>query len=186
VRIVFVGHLTDSKRPGRFVELVSSLRRGGLSVAASMAGDGPLVDAVRAAGRDVGIDVLGNVDDVPALLCASDVLVFTSIAEGEGMPGVLIEAGLAGLPVVTTAVPGASDVVEDGVTGLVVPVDDFDALVDATRSVVVDANLRLRLGAAARTRCAARFSLDASTRQWRVLLDGILDGTMGHGCTSST
>ena len=42
------------------------------------------------------------------------------------MPGVLIEAGFAGLPVVTTEVPGARTVIEDGVTGFVVGVDDLD------------------------------------------------------------
>jgi glycosyltransferase involved in cell wall biosynthesis len=182
VRLVFVGHMTESKRPRRFVELVSVLRGQGVAVVASMAGDGPLLGAVRSAGVDAGVDVLGEVDDVAGLLGAGDVLVFTSVAEGEGMPGVLIEAGMAGLAAVTTDVPGASSVIDHGNTGFVVPVDDFDALVRATRSLVVDSELRERLGAAARARCESRFSLEASARQWRALLAEMT----GDACASST
>ena len=109
-------------------------------------------------------------------------MVFTSVAEGEGMPGVLIEGGLAGLAVVTTKVPGAADVIVDGETGCVVPVDDLPGLVQACRSLVVDADLRARFGAAARLRCEREFSLDASTAKWRELLTTI-DTRL---CTSST
>ena len=49
---------------------------------------------------------------------------FTSLPPGEGMPGVLIEAGLSGLATVSTRVPGARDVIEDGVTGFLVDIDD--------------------------------------------------------------
>ena len=55
-------------------------------------------------------------------------MVFPSLPEGEGMPGVLIEAGLSGLCVLATAVPGVSDVVLNGVTGAVVEVSDFSGL----------------------------------------------------------
>jgi glycosyltransferase involved in cell wall biosynthesis len=76
---------------------------------------------------------------------------------------------MASLPVVTTDVPGAADVVVDGETGFIVAVDDFDALVDATRALLEDADLRERFGAAARVRCVDRFSLDASLRAWESL-----------------
>jgi glycosyltransferase involved in cell wall biosynthesis len=97
------------------------------------------------------------------------------------MPGVLIEGGLAGLPVVTTRVPGAADVVEDGDTGFVVPVDDLPAIVDACRTLVRDPDLRARFGAAARARCEREFSLEASIDKWRELLSSI-----DARCTSST
>jgi glycosyltransferase involved in cell wall biosynthesis len=174
VRLVFVGHLSDSKRPERFVDLVARLRSEGHTLDAVMAGDGPLLDRMRAAGVRAGIDVRGRVSDVPALLATSDVFVFTSVPEGEGMPGVLIEAGLAGLPVVTTDVPGAREVVDDGATGFVVGVDDVDALTTATRDLVEQPELRARLGAAARARCAAEYSFDGSLQSWRALLDAMM------------
>ena len=58
-----------------------------------------------------GVELLGPRSDVPELLRSADVFVFTSLPTGEGMPGVLIEAGLSGLPAVSTPVPGAATVV---------------------------------------------------------------------------
>jgi glycosyltransferase involved in cell wall biosynthesis len=181
VRLVFVGHLERGKRPERFVDVVRALRSEGLSVEASIAGDGPLLTAVRSLGRDAGVEVLGNVDDVPALLARSDVLVFTS-SPAEGMPGVLIEAGMAALPVVTTDVPGARDIVEHERTGFVVAVDDLEGLIGCTRALVDDPELRARLGDAARIRCGANFSLEASARRWQTLVAEMTAGL----CTSST
>jgi glycosyltransferase involved in cell wall biosynthesis len=108
--------------------------------------------------------------------------VFTSIAEGEGMPGVLIEAALAGLPAVTTDVPGARDVVLDGETGCVVPIDDMGALVDATRRLVEDPDGRVAFGAAARAHGVANFASSASFERWNELLAEVL----GRTCASST
>jgi glycosyltransferase involved in cell wall biosynthesis len=90
------------------------------------------------------------------------------------MPGVLIEAGLSGLPVVTTDVSGARAIVEEGVTGFVLPSDDVGGLTDALGRLVDDADLRRRMGAAARDRCAERFSIEAVAREWRDLLDPLL------------
>jgi glycosyltransferase involved in cell wall biosynthesis len=181
VRFVFVGHLTASKRPERFIEVVRRLRADGLDVEAAMAGDGPGFDALHAPAAAAKVALLGRIDDVPELLARSDVMVMTSVPEGEGMPGVLIEGGLAGLPIVTTRVPGAADVVVDGDTGFVVPVDDLSALVDACSTLARDAELRERFGAAARARCEREFSLEASIAKWRDLLSSIDAGS----CTSS-
>jgi glycosyltransferase involved in cell wall biosynthesis len=90
------------------------------------------------------------------------------------MPGVLIEAGLCGLPAVTTAVPGAATVVEDGVTGFVVDVDDRDALIERAGRLAADADLRARMGSAARARCVQRFSIQTSARRWQALFDRVL------------
>ncbi len=88
------------------------------------------------------------------------------------MPGVLIDAGLAGLaglPVVTTDVPGARDVVVNGETGFVRDPADHEGLVSAVASLCEDASLRDRMGRAARGRCTTRFSLQASVGAWRDL-----------------
>ena len=179
--LVWVGHFNASKRPERFIALVQALRADGVAVGGAMAGDGPRRAQLGAAARDAGVELLGNIDDVPRLLGRSDVFVFTG-APPEGMPGVLIEAGMAGLPVVTTEVPGAREIVEDGLTGVIVPLDDFDALVHATRALAVDAAERDRLGDAARRRCEDTFGLDASVARWRELLRELL----GDSCASST
>jgi glycosyltransferase involved in cell wall biosynthesis len=181
-RVVFVGHLTASKRPEWFLDVVGALRRDEVEVEAAIAGDGPLFESLRQPAATHHVELLGRIDDVPALLGASDVFLFTSIAEGEGMPGVLIEAALAGLPAVTTDVPGARDVVVDGQTGCVVPIDDFDALVAATRALVEDGDLRVAFGAAARAHGVANFAIDASFERWNELFAALFGST----CASST
>jgi glycosyltransferase involved in cell wall biosynthesis len=63
---------------------------------------------------------IGSRPDVPALLKAADVFAFPTEYR-EGVPRALLEAALAGLPIVTTEMPGCSDVVRDGSTGFLVP-----------------------------------------------------------------
>ena len=78
--------------------------------------------------------------------------------------------------------PGARDVVQDGETGFVVPVDDFTELLDATRRLVGDSSLRNSFGTAARVRCVERFDIDTGVAQWEQLLASVMDAP----CTSAT
>ena len=149
----------------------------GLDVEGVVVGDGPMLSEITAWPQALPIEVLGRRSDVPEILSQADVFLFTSLEEGEGMPGVLIEAGFAGLPVVTTEVPGARTVIEDGVTGFVVDVDDLDGFVDAARRLATDPDLRRRMGEAARARCLAEFTLEVSVGVWRDLLTGLIDQT---------
>lgn len=174
-RMVFVGRLTAGKRPDWFIAAVKRLREGGPGLEGAIVGDGPLMETLAPRAAEAGIEMLGRREDIPQILADADVLVFPGVAEGEGMPGVLIEAGLAGLPVVTTDVSGASTVVEDQVTGLVVPVDDIDALVGAMDRLARHPSLRARMGAAARQRCLDHFTLDASAARWQQLFDRVLE-----------
>jgi glycosyltransferase involved in cell wall biosynthesis len=175
VRLVFVGHLTDSKRPGLFVRLVRELRANGLAVSGVVVGDGPLEDELRRISTEASVEVLGRRDDVPEILGSSDVFVFTSVPEGEGMPGVLIEAGMARLPVVSTDVPGATTVIKDGSTGIIVPVEDFGALLDAVTKLVLDPQLRQKMGSAARERSIEMFGLETVSQRWREVLQALAD-----------
>lgn len=170
-RLVSVGHLTPGKRPGLFLDVVRALRERQLDFDAVLVGDGPLLDQLTAEAAEVGADVLGRRDDVPDILARSDVLLLTSLAEG--MPGVLIEAGLAGLPALSTDVPGARTVIDHGTTGFVVGRHDVSGLVEAARRLVVDADLRARMGRAARARCEEHFTLEASARRWQSLLEDV-------------
>lgn len=175
VRVVFVGHMTRTKRPEVFVEVIRHLVAMGDDVQGVLVGDGPMLEDVRARARDLPIDVLGRRDDVPEILSVGDVFLFTSLEEGEGMPGVLIEASLAGLPVVATEVPGARTVIDDGVTGFVVDVDDVQGLVRSVHRLVLDPGLRRGMGEAGRARALSQFALDASVDEWRRLLSRLLE-----------
>lgn len=170
--VLFVGHLDTQKRPLLFVSTMAEMERRGVAARGVMVGGGPLLDEVVARASQTGVEVLGPRDDVPLLLARSDLLVLTS-RPPEGMPGVLIEAGMAGLAVVTTDVPGARDVVVDGVTGSIVGVDDEDGLADAVERLLADGALRSKMGEAARERCLSEFSLAASAEEWRTVLEAI-------------
>lgn len=119
----------------------------------SLVGDGPererLEQQVQQAGLQERVKFLGFRSDPQTFLLQAGVFVLPS--RFEGMPNALLEAMAAGLAVVVTdASPGPLEVVEHGVSGLVVPSDDPEALAAALERLAGDPDLRSRLGAAAR------------------------------------
>jgi glycosyltransferase involved in cell wall biosynthesis len=176
LRLVFVGHLTETKRPDVFLDIVAALQSSGCAVSGTVVGGGPLLPQVAERAASLGIAVTGPTTRVAEILRESDVLVFTSVPTGEGMPGVLIEAGLVGLPSVVTDVPGARDVIIDGKTGFVVPSDMPMEAVEHLLSLAGDVGERHKLGTAARERCMAHFTLTTSAQAWAVLLESLLEG----------
>jgi glycosyltransferase involved in cell wall biosynthesis len=155
-RIVAVGRL---KEPKDFGLLAAALARVSVPYRAAIVGDGPDRAALEDPARATGVELLGERDDVPAQLAASDVFVLSS--RSEGLPLSVLEAMAAGLPVVATAVGGVSEAATDGETALLVPPDDVDALEQALTRLLGDRELRRRLGAAGRARVLERFGLDA-------------------------
>jgi glycosyltransferase involved in cell wall biosynthesis len=115
------------------------------------AGQGALEGQLRAEHRRLGLGqrfrFLGQVDDVPALLAASDVFVLPS--RFEGTPIAIMEALCVGLPIVATRVGGIPDEVTDDIEGLLVPPYDPPALLAALLRIVGDTDLRGRLAGAA-------------------------------------
>ena len=171
--LIFVGALTPQKQPDLFIEVVGRLRASGRTFRAVMVGDGPLAGTLAPLAAAHGVELLGPRSDVPELLRHSDLFVFTSLPTGEGMPGVLIEAGLSGLPAVSTLVPGAAAVLCDGRTGLIV--DDSVASMTVAVAELLDAqDRRIAMGISARIRCESEFSLDLMARRWRAALDPML------------
>src|SRR5262249_40987253 len=114
---------------------------------------------LRAKGRRLDRDFrfLGMRRDVPSILAASDMFVLASL--WEGLPLVLLEAMAAGLPAVVTAVGGNPEVIEDGVSGVLVPAGDEQALAQAISGVLDDPRRRQLMGQAARERFDRYFSL---------------------------
>ena len=178
-RITFVGALTDGKGPDRFIDVAAALRAQGTRMTAVLIGDGPLRPMLEAPAQAAGVELLGARGDIADQLRPTDVMVFPSRPAGEGMPGVLIEAGLSGVPVVATSVPGVASIVRDGETGLVVPVDDVPAMVAAVGRLLDDPALRSSMGEAARRHCLDHFSLDAVGQQWMRVLEPVLAGAVG-------
>jgi glycosyltransferase involved in cell wall biosynthesis len=127
-------------------------------------GDGPLRSELESAAADPALRVLltGARDDVRVVLDGLDAVAVPSHHEGFSL--VTVEAMLHGLPVVATAAGGPAELVEDGVTGLLVPPRDVAALAGALVRLCADADLRDRLGAAALLRAKDRYTVAAMTR----------------------
>lgn len=115
---------------------------------------------------------LGFRDDVPDLLRLCDLLVLPSVDEPFGR--VLIEAMAAQRPVVATASGGVPEIVVDGETGLLVPPGEPGPLAEALLTVLNDAALAARLGAAGRRRALERFDVRRVAAQVQALYDQVL------------
>ena len=165
--VLFIGQLEPGKRPGLFLDVVEVLRSRALRFDAAVVGDGPLRAGLESRAAALGVEMLGVRTDVPDLLRGASVLLMTSAAATEGMPGVLIEAGLSGIPVVSTRAAGVADVIVDGETGFAVGTDGPADLADQVAALLADAGLRDALGSAARVRCEAGFSVAATAQRWR-------------------
>ena len=97
---------------------------------------------------------------MPNLLASLDVLVLPSYAH-EGIPQIILQAQAMARPVVATTIGGIPEVVEDGVTGLLVPPRDAVALAQRISALLDDPALSARLGRAARSSIEKSYSLDA-------------------------
>jgi glycosyltransferase involved in cell wall biosynthesis len=102
------------------------------------------------------VEWLGHRDDIPAILSQSQIACLPSYREG--LPRSLLEAMAAGLPIVSTDVPGCREAVSHGVNGLLVPARDGAALAAALRTLIDNASLRARFGAAGRQRAEHEFA----------------------------
>lgn len=152
-----------------------------------LVGEGPLRDEIRGRARDFGLldrlHFVGNRSDVPALLAEADAFVLPSM--WEGLPMALLEAMAAGLPIVATSVAGTRQVIDDGRHGLLVAPGDAGALATALDRVVRQADLRRRLGDAARAHVNTAFSVQVQARRhadlYRVMTDSSTDASLSEG-----
>ena len=119
---------------------------------------------------DPRIRCLGHVDDMSALYAASDIVVLPSWREG--LSRALIEAAAMERPIITTDVPGCRDVVDHGVSGLLVPLRDSRAIELAVRLLIENPDLARRFAKAARQKVVAEFQVslvNQSTLQYSQL-----------------
>jgi len=131
--ILYVGRLEETKGLGELAAAFATLeKRGQTDARLVVVGDGSMRRALeRVSSREGAVVLAGNrpAADVARYLTAADVLTLPSW--NEGTPNVILEALAAGRPVVATRVGGIPDVVEEGRTGLLVPVKDVPTLADA-------------------------------------------------------
>lgn len=154
---LFIGRLTQIKRPERLLEAFSLVLEEVPSAVLLIAGEGELFESTKVLGARVGDSVrfLGWRSDLAVLFAAADVAVLSS--DNEGMPVTLIEASMAGVPCVTTDVGSAREVVLDHETGFVVTTDSA-AIARALITLFRNEKLCEEMGAAATRHTIANFS----------------------------
>ena len=173
LQCAFIGRVTQIKRPDRFLNVVLEIKERGIGIEFFMAGDGELLEKsrTRIAARDLPVKVLGWQSNIEMVLSAADIVVLTS--DNEGTPLSLIQAGMVGLPVVSTRVGSVPEVVLDGVTGIITSLD-VQEIADALEKLAKSAELRARMGAAAQEFTLSNFSVDRLVRDHEQLYKKLL------------
>lgn len=168
-----IGNLTAPKNYPLLITAVRILRERGFPVKAIVFGEGPLRAELESQTRQAGLEphvrFLGQDPAARIWVSAADIFVLTSW--GEGMANALLEGAVAGLPLVSTMVGGADDVIIQGETGYVVPVNDHNALVEALVRLLADPPRRHFMGRRAREHVLAEFGQARMVERFEALYE---------------
>lgn len=172
--ILGVFRFAEEKNPLCFLRTVARVAREFLSLRVFIVGVGRLADLIareiKAQGLSEVITVLGQRSDVNVLMSLSDLLLLTS--SHEGLPNVVLEAQLCGLPVVATDVGGTSEALKCGESGVLCPADDDIALAAACVAILRDRDSAIRMAEAGATFIHEKFGLGIMTERYLALAGG--------------
>ncbi len=154
--VIFIGRLDPEKRVNHLITSWPAVRAAHPNATLLLIGAGSQGAKLREMAGE-GVTFLGLLDDVAPYLKASDLFVLPSATEG--LSNALLEAMVSSLPVVATAVGGATDLITDRENGWLIPPDDVPALQTAVLTLLGDAERRAGLGRQARERIARDYAL---------------------------
>jgi glycosyltransferase involved in cell wall biosynthesis len=181
VVIGFVGRMSPGKGHEELLHSAGLLRDRGRDVRFLVVGDAShgeeeYARSIRTLAQTLDLEdrvtFAGYRTDIPALMASFDVLAFPSHAESFGV--VLIEAMAMGLPVVSTNNDGVVDIVVDGQSGIMVPRQDARALADGLERLIVDPDLRVRMGGMGRIRVEELFDQEKQITHLERIYRGLL------------
>ena len=156
--ITFLGRITGIKRPDRFAEVALKIASYNPKAVFLIVGSGDLVDSlkVQLSKIDSQVKFLGWRSDVENILSATDILLLTS--DNEGTPVSAIQAGMAGVPTISTNVGSVAEVIKNGSTGVLTSLDP-EEIATALKSLISNPDLRIQLGKNAKTDMNARYGV---------------------------
>ncbi len=161
------------------LDAINLLKDEGLNFQLILAGrEGKLTQVIRTKIKDYDLEemvvVLGHREDISSLLAAADIFVFPS--RFEGLPGALIEAEAAGLPIICTDIANNHEVAEQGRNAFFFPVDDSHKLADCIRTLIMEKKLREQFGTESLIIFNHRFSLEEVHIKMESLLLQLING----------
>lgn len=166
--ILFLGRLNERKNPKLLLEAAADLRNDFPNLKVVLAGDGNTKECLAQA-RVLGIDdrvfVCGWVDGKAKHDLMSQAQIFCLPSNNEGLPMSILEAMSYGLPVVSSAVGGIPQLIEDGKDGFLFEPNDKDALKMILSRLLVDISLRKEIGNNARKKVVENYSIEQNLRQ---------------------
>jgi glycosyltransferase involved in cell wall biosynthesis len=175
LRLLFLGSLSYEKDPTVALDVVIETLKH-TAVRLRYVGDGPLrsevASRVELKGLGNVVEFTGSVDDVTPHLAWADVLLLTS--RTEGLPGAILEAGAAGVPSIAFNVGGVAETMSVGVSGLVVPPGDLEAMVAGVNQLADEPQLLEQMGEDARDFVGSHFTLDRAITNYDKILTELL------------
>jgi L-malate glycosyltransferase len=177
-RVGVIANLRPVKGLDFFLRAAAVVRSEHPEVSFSIAGEGPERPMLERLAREIGLakslNLHGSISDVPGFLAGLDVAVLPSLSEG--MSNALLEYMAAGRAIVATTVGNNVNMIEDGVTGLLVPPNEPIALAGAIDRLLNDPRMARRLGATARGRVEDEYSRKVMVRRFESFYRGLVGG----------
>jgi len=178
LRILCVARLEEIKGHKYLIDALAHLKINNHAFHCDLVGDGKarsrIKHQIRKYGLDNSISLLGfrTHDEIVAILQKSDIFILPSVSEG--IPIAVMEAMAASLPVVATSITGMAELIEDGISGLLVPAKNSKRLGNAIISLLENESYRKSLGMAAKSRIGKKFDIRYSARLIGNLFNEIL------------
>ena len=171
-----VSRLSHQKNPLDFVRMAAQVKKEIPTARFLFVGDGPLRAETEALIRELHLEqdiiLAGLRMDVPDLLHAMDIFTLTSL--WEGLPRVIPQAMIAGLPVVANNVDGNAEIIRDGVNGFLTPPGDISLMAERIIRLLKDQPLKQAIVAQGRETAAQEFSLHDMVKKIETLYDELL------------
>ena len=177
--VSWLGRLVQIKRPDRLLEIAAWLKRNHPDVRIVVAGDGPMREEIEQEAKraELPIEFVGWVLDIESILALSELMILTS--DNEGTPLSLIQAQMAGLPVVATDVGSVSEIVLDNETGIVVPTNT-ESINEAIDKLLLNRELSRIMGQKAQDRALGLYSVERLVRDHEKIYLDLMKSVQPH------
>lgn len=168
--ILFVGRLDPQKRVDVLIDIFKNVHDVCKSTHLIIIGDGPEKEKILEQ-LDDNISYIGTVDNVDEYFRASDMLVLPTLSEG--MSNVILEAMATGLPVISTNVSSNPEIIEDGIDGILLEVEDKKGFQEKIIKLVLDETFAQKIGQNARKKILQQYSIEHIAEKYREIFEKI-------------